>query len=276
MMRVVVAAAACLLLTTGCALSPSYGAGPAPVSIAGDGASLPALKILAEAYPDRDRVHFVFPDRVTSGEGLESVRAGEADICAVSRQIAPSERSLGLEYEPVSVDCLAVVTNGAARVDSLTTEQLRSIYAGTITNWREVGGSDLPVVVLDRDERESAKIVLRRFALGDTRVGDGAVELCYEEDLASRVECTPGAIGFTSYGLVVSDGLDVDVVEIDGARPSVGAARTGSYGAHRQLGVVYSDKAGEEVSRFVEWATGPQAAALLEQKGFGAAQAVSL
>lgn len=276
MKRVVVALAACLLLS-GCAQSPShYGSGAAPVRIAGDGASLPALKILAEAYPERENVHFVFPDRVSSGEGLESVRAGEADICAVSRQIVPSERSLGLEYAPFSVDCLAVVTNRAARVDSLTTEQLRSIYSGEITNWSEVGGADLPVVVLDRDERESAKIVLRRFALGDTRVGDGAVELCYEEDLASRVECTPGAIGFTSYGLVVSDGLDVDVVKMDGIRPSVRAARTGEYGAHRQLGIVYSDKAGAEVSRFVEWATGPQAAALLEQKGFGAAQAASL
>jgi phosphate transport system substrate-binding protein len=92
-----------------------------------------------------------------SGAGIAALIDGTTDICQASRAIKTAEidqaKAKGVTpYEiQVATDALSVVVNPANPVNELTFAQLSAIYTNKITNWKEVGGNDAPIVVLSRD-----------------------------------------------------------------------------------------------------------------------------
>ncbi len=69
-----------------------------------------------------------------------------------SRDLKDEEKSAGLQETKIAIDGIAVITNKNNPVKNLTTDQVKDIYTGKITNWKEVGGNDAPIVVVSREE----------------------------------------------------------------------------------------------------------------------------
>ena len=97
-----------------------------------------------EEYPDVT----VTAEFVGSGAGIEAVTNGTADIGNSSRSLKDEEKAAGVVENVVAIDGIAVCVDPANEVADLTKEQLTNIYNGTVTNWKEVGGADEPIIVI--------------------------------------------------------------------------------------------------------------------------------
>lgn len=242
------------------------------VRVSGSGTCLPLLRILTDSY-DASGVNFVYLPGLHSGGGIKGVAQGDLEIGAVSRELNEKEDTLGLEYHGLSRDGLALAVHPSVTLEGLTSDQVRAIYRGEHASWKEFGGPDLPVVVLDRNEDESAKIILRRYVLGDTlKVAPKAVNLYYESDMVEGLLSQPGAIGYFSLGYALSQNVRARFLKLDGVEPTVSNIESGVYGVVRPLGMVVDPTTDPEtykkVSAFVKWATGPEAARLMRARGF--------
>lgn len=240
------------------------------VRVSGSGTALPVIRVLAEEYAaDNPGVEFVYLPGLHSSGGIRGVAGGDLDLGAVSRDLSPEEEELGLGYVHLSDDGLVVATHPGVTIDGLTLEQVREIYSGEYDNWSELGGPSLPIVVLDRNEDESAKIILREHVLGpDLEIAPQAQSLFYESDMVQGVEETPGAIGYFSLGYAVTEEVEVNPLALDGAQATVEAIGDGTYDVIRPLGIVMSPSATGEVTAFAEWALSGEAIALIESQGF--------
>ena len=100
-----------------------------------------------EKYPDVT----VTAEFVGSGAGVEAVLGGTADIGNSSRNLKDEEKAKGAAENIVAIDGIAVVVDPANTVGDLTKQQLSDIYEGKVTNWKDVGGNDAPIVVVGRE-----------------------------------------------------------------------------------------------------------------------------
>jgi len=230
---------------------------------------MPLLKVLA---PDFNRVEptvrLEFLPSVHSAGGIKGVATGLLDVGAVSRALKPEERKHGLAYYCLSSDALAIAAHRGTGVKGLSSEQLRDVYRGRITNWRQLGGANRDITVLDQNEDESAKTVLRRHVLGNLKVTPKAIHLYYETDMVDGLLGTSGAIGYLSCGLARTRRLRIDILELDGVRPSVESASDGSYKMIRNLAVVMKQRPSAAAARFVSYLTSRRAAAVMARYGF--------
>lgn len=242
------------------------------IRVSGSGTALPLLRILAEDQPD-ESLEIAFLPGLHTGPGVSGVLQGSLDLGAISRELSDEERSKGLRVVWLSRDGMLLGAHpsvGRAGVRGLTTEQVRDIYAGKITDWSEVGAkSSLPIVVMDRHEDESSKIMLRRYVLGDDlKITEDALALYYEPDMVEAVRATPGAIGYFSLGYAISQDVDVTRLSLDGVQPDLDSIKSGKYRFVRPLGFVVRKDMKPAVEKFVTWTQGEHARSLMTFKGY--------
>jgi len=239
--------------------------------VSGSRTCIPLMDILDEGC--RDSVELAYLPSVYSSGGIEAVAEGDADIGFVARSLTEEEQQLGLRYEPLTWDALVFAVHPSVTIDGLSTEQVRDLYAGEITNWRQAGGPDLPVTVFDRTEGGSAKVLVRRYVLGeDLQIAPSVVQVAQETDMVDAIRGTRGGIGFVSLGWVTARKLPVRTLALDGIVPGVGTTQAGTYPLARPLGVVARPDAPPRVERFLKWATGDEAAALIAKQGYAPAR----
>lgn len=271
----IAAVLALALVTTGCSTSSARSDAklePEVVRISGSGTCTPLLRLLTDTYDGADAEWRYLPG-LHSGGGITGVAGGDLDIGAVSRDLTEEEKAHGLVYTVLSNDGIVIAVHPSADVKGLTSAQVRDIYAGLYANWQELGGADLPITVLDRNEDESAKIILRKYVLGeDLVISPKAANLYYEVDMVNGVQSTVGAIGYFSLGYGVSRDVPVTFVELDGVAPTVENIHNGSYPVIRPLGVVTDPEPSPAVQSFLEWATSDEAVELIESNGFASAR----
>ncbi len=243
-----------------------------PVRVSGSGTCMPLLRILTGEYAD-ESVEFVYLPGLHSGGGVKGVVNGDLEVGAVSRDLTDDESALGLRYTLLSRDGLVIATHNSVDIPGLSTEQVRDIYRGKYSNWKEFGGPDLPITILDRNEDESAKIILREFVLGkDLKITPKAVNLYYEPDMIDGLQSTVGAIGYFSLGYGLSQDVPVHYLKLDGVDPTVENIKNGSYKVVRPLGIMTATDADEAIQKFVEWSSSSAASALIEERGFAPAR----
>ena len=174
-----------------------------------------------EEYPDVT----VTAEFVGSGAGIEAVTNGTADIGNSSRNLKDEEKAKGVAENIVAIDGIAVVVDPANTVEDLTKDQLTSIYDGTVTNWKDVGGNDAPIVVVGREAGSGT-----RGAFEELLKLEDACKYSNELDstgaVMAKVASTPGSIGYVSL-----DVLDdtVKALKLDGAEPTEENIKAGKY-----------------------------------------------
>lgn len=265
----IVALAGC---TTDSGVAKESSAEPVVVRISGSGTCTPLVRLLTDTY-DGVGVDWRYLPGLHSSGGVNGVARGELELGAVSRELTPEEKALGLVYTPLSADGVVIAVHPSVGLTGLSAQQVRDIYAGMYRNWSELGGSDLPIIVLDRNEDESAKMIMRQHVFGqDLVIAAHAAQLYYEMDMVEGLQSTVGAIGYFSLGYGVSRDVSVTFLALDGVQPTVENIENGTYVVVRPLGLVSSPDAAPEIKDFLEWATSDTAVALIESNGFAAAR----
>ena len=162
MRKIVSVLSAAVLTLTLCACSS--GSSTSSITVAGSTTCLPIAEIAAEGFKEETGID-VLVSGLGSSAGIEAVSAGTADIASSSRGLNADEQDLGLTPIVIAHDGIAVIVNDDNPVDNLSTEQLRDIYAGKITNWKEVGGEDLRIQVINRDEASGTREAFRTIVM---------------------------------------------------------------------------------------------------------------
>ncbi len=185
----------------------------------------------AERFMEKYPGSTVTAEFVGSSAGVEAVISGGADIGNSSRSLKAEEKAEGVVENLVAVDGIAVCVDPDNEVTGLSYRQLADIYTGAVANWSELGGRDVPVVVIGREAGSGTRDTFESV-LGLAGRCDYANELDSTGAVMARVASTPGAIGYVSLDVV--DG-SVRMLSLEGVEPSAENIRDGSYPLSRPL-----------------------------------------
>lgn len=180
---------------------------------------------LSETFMEKYPKVTVTAEFVGSGAGVEAAANGTADIGNASRNLKDEEKAKGIAENIVAIDGIAVVVDPSNTVEDLTKDQLAGIYDGTVTNWKDVGGNDAPIVVVGREAGSGT-----RGAFEELLKLEDACKYSNELDstgaVMAKVASTPGSIGYVSL-----DVLDdtVKALKLDGAEPTEENIKAGKY-----------------------------------------------
>lgn len=181
---------------------------------------------VAESFMAKYPEVTVSAEFVGSSAGIEALQAGSVDIGNASRELKDSETAAGVVENVVAIDGIAVVVNPATTVNDLTKEQLTKIYTGEITNWKDLGGEDAPIVVVGREAGSGTRGAFEELlGIEDQCVYTGG-EIESTGAVMAKVASTLGSIGYVSL-----DVLDdtVTAVKLEGVEPTADNIKAGSY-----------------------------------------------
>ena len=174
-----------------------------------------------------------------SGAGVEAALSGTADIGLASRALKDEEKAEGAVEHIIALDGVAVVVNPANGVDDLSVEDIAKIFTGEITNWKDLGGEDLEIAVLGREDGSGTRTAFEEI------VGvEGACvyknEYGSTGDVIGNVASNPNAIGYASLSAVDDT---VKALSVGGVAPSEETVKDGTYEIHRPFVMVTKDGA---------------------------------
>ena len=195
------------------------------ISMVGSTSMEKLANALSEAFMEEHPDVTVTAEFVGSGAGIEAVTNGTTDIGNSSRSLKDEEKAAGVVENVVAIDGIAVCVDPANEVADLTKEQLTNIYNGTVTNWKEVGGADEPIIVIGREAGSGTRGAFEELV----DLVDGckyANELDSTGAVIAKVASTPGAIGYASL-----DALDdsVKALSLEGVEATAENIKAGNY-----------------------------------------------
>ena len=195
------------------------------ISMVGSTSMEKLANALSEAFMEEHPDVTVTAEFVGSGAGIEAVTNGTTDIGNSSRSLKDEEKAAGVVENVVAIDGIAVCVDPANEVANLTKEQLTNIYNGTVTNWKEVGGADEPIIVIGREAGSGTRGAFEELV----DLVDGckyANELDSTGAVIAKVASTPGAIGYASL-----DALDdsVKALSLEGVEATAENIKAGNY-----------------------------------------------
>lgn len=202
---------------------PAQSAG-GTISVAGSTAMLPLVKSASAAYQDLHPSVKISVSGGGSATGITQVAAKAIDI-GDSDITAPEHPEL-VDHR-VAVVGFAVVTNPAAAVRNLTKQQLRDVFSGQAANWKEVGGADQKIVVVNRPRSSGTRAVFAKTIMGTTPLAESGLVEDATGTAVSVVKQTPGAVSYVALSGITGGG--VSIVSVDGAAPTVAAITSGTY-----------------------------------------------
>jgi len=212
-----------------------------------------------------------------SGVGIAALINGTTDIAASSRPIKSSEvdklksrfATTGYAY-PIARDGLSVYLNSANPVKELTLAQIRDIYVGKVTNWKQVGGNDAAIILYSRENSSGTYTYFKDNVLMGKDFSPRAQTLQGTAAVVNAVSKDANGIGYG--GAAYAKGIKFAAVKKDdkspGVLPSLETVRSGSYPISRYLYLYTRVKPSKDMKAFIDWATGPEGQALVTKVGY--------
>lgn len=269
-------AAMMVLGAAGCGSQQGSGDKQAAVkgSITGSGSSalLPLVKDAAEKFKVNNKDVTITLNAGGSGTGLKQVSDGSVDM---GNSDVPAETKLDkakadkLVDHKVCVMTVATIVNKDVGVKNLTRQQLADIFTAKVTNWKDVGGNDMPIVLVTRPKTSGTRALFKQYAINGAEEADNkSLETDNSGILIQSVAQNPGAIGYVALPYLIND-KSVDAVAIDGVEPSLENTYSGTYGVWGYEHIYTSKEPKAAVKAFLEYVTGDEYGKRIEELGYG-------
>lgn len=237
------------------------------VTLGGSGAGTTILKQIVTPFQDAQAdIALEFLQGSSSGAAKTAVAEGSLDVAILMSTDIAGDQQPGSELLALAEDPIAFAVHPDLAIKSLTSAQLRSIYLGQVTNWRELGGPDAAIVVLARDEEEGTTKVLRKSLFGDAPWAAAAIVLTKAGELNDAVKGTPNSIGFGSFCGFVLSGMGDNVIAVDAVPPSDYADGQYPFPA-RTLAIMYLSANQAKVQPLVDYVKSEAARSTMAQSG---------
>jgi phosphate transport system substrate-binding protein len=245
-------------LAAACA-SGSYAADVLTIVGTGDGVAM--LKAVGEAFSQANpAVTVAVPESIGSTGGIKAVGTGEHKIGRIAREIRDTEKSYNLSYLPFAKIPVVFFVHKSVSEAALTRQQIADIYAGKVSNWKEVGGPDLRVRVVRREDGDSSLSALQKQLpeFKAIEITNRSKTTVSTGENVETVESNAGAIGFGPYTAGMESKFGV--VKLDGKT----ALETG-YPVYVTLALIYkSEGNAPAIQQFVEFVKTPAAQAVIK------------
>lgn len=210
-----------------------------------------------------------------SGTGIASLINGTVDFANASRAMKDEEyeqaegNGVAVTEFTVAYDGIAAVVNPGLGVEDITFDELGAIYRGEITNWSEVGGPDLDIVLLSRDTSSGTYAFFLEFVVqaddGDAVYAQDARLLPSTQAIVDETIANEAAIGYVGLGYVVPE---ISVLAIDGVQASVSGVQDGTYSVARPLFMYAAGTLSEASEAYIDWIQSADGQAVVADLGF--------
>ena len=208
-----------------------------------------------------------------SGDGAAALIDGRCDIASMSRFMKPEEFAKAVEKKvlpcctTIAMDGVCVIVHPSNPVSALTIEQVRDIYLGKITNWKEVGGQDAKIVCISRDTSSGTFEVFEEKVMQKQKMGEGVETVNSNPQAHARVNSTANAIAYVGLGFLDDK---VKAVKVENVMPSKATVVNGEYPIARPLFLFTNGfpKPGSTTYAFVTFYLSEKGQQLIEAKGF--------
>ena len=205
----------------------------------------------------------------TTWGSFKNLLSGDADIIfstpiSAEQQKMADEAGVKLEQVPVVKEAFVFVVNAKNPVDALTRQQIKDIYSGKITNWKQVGGSDEPIIAYQRNTDSGSQNYMIDF-MGETPLMEAPTELRPGSmgglmDVIAPNDGSLGSIGYSVYAYAADmygTGDNIKFIKVDGAAPTKETIISGEYPLSSYNYAIFRADEPEEgaVRRLAEWMT---------------------
>lgn len=247
-----------LVAGAGCSRASTKG-----LTLAGSTSLQPFAEKWAAAYEDSQPAVLVHVQGGGSTAGVQAAISGAAQIGMSSRPLTPEEASR-VTAIPVARDGLVIVVHPTLPVSDLSLDQVRSIYAGKITNWQHISGRDLPITVITREEGSGTRAAFEALVMDRQWIVASALVQDSTGAVRQMVASDPAAIGYVSIGLVDAS---VKALRLSGIEPTEANIDSGKYPLFRPFLFVVPAREQSAARDFVQWILGPQGREITRREG---------
>jgi len=208
-----------------------------------------------------------------SGDGIAALIDGRCQIATSSRMMKLEEFKKAVEKgvvpvtHTISMDGVCIIVHPSNPVKALKTEQIKDIFTGKITNWKDLGGADKPIVVISRDTSSGTYESFTHFVMGKDKMFEKVEYVNSNPQAHSRVETTDGAVAYVGLGFVDAK---VKALEINGVAPSKKTIQSGTYAFSRPLFMFTNGypELGSPVHAFCTFHLTEKGQEIIDAKGF--------
>jgi len=178
-------------------------------------------------------------------------------------------------YTPVGTEAFVFFVHKDNPIDNLTTEQIKGIYSGEITNWKQVGGKNEEIAAFQRNEGSGSQSMLQRF-MGDTPIMEAPTEMVntmmsgiIEQVSSYRSKSNSIGFSFRYYVEGIIQNPDIKVLSVDGVAPTAENIRNGSYPIVTPMyAVTYEENTNENVDLLLQWILSEEGQYIIEETGY--------
>ena len=247
------------------------------IIIKGSDTVLPLSQKEAEEYMKKNSAMGITVIGGGSGVGIAALLDNSTDIAMSSRPLKMDERlklqDAGRAYKEVTIayDALSVIVNPANKVSKLTREQLEGIYTGKITNWKDVGGDDMKIIVYSRESSSGTYEFFKEHVMNKKNYASSVLNMPATGAIVQSVSQTKGAIGYIGLAYMENNVKDIQV-SYDKGKTYVPAsfenAKNHTYPIVRPLFYYYNTSLEKKVKPFVDYILSADGQKIVQQVGY--------
>jgi phosphate transport system substrate-binding protein len=233
------------------------------VTEAGSTTVQPLAEKLAAAFEqEHSSVSVVIQGGGTS-VGIKSVNDGTVNIGAASRELTPDDPPLVKHL--LARDGIAIVTGPNNSITELTKAQVRDIFGGIVTNWKDIGGSNHEISVIVREEGSGTRTAFQDLVMAGVEIVNTAIQLPSNGAIKTAVAGDAYAIGFISMGYLDTS---IKALAIDGVAATEENAKNGTYPIVRPLYFLTKEQPTGLVKNFIDFCLSSEGQAVVAQEGY--------
>lgn len=238
------------------------------IRVTGSTTVQPLAEMFAEAFMVKNPGVEIDVQGGGSSVGVKSAGQESSDIGMASREIKDSELTEFPELEifVIARDGIAVIVHNEVSVSELSVEQVRDIFSGKINNWKELGGSDLAIVVVSREEGSGTRSAFEEMVLGEgAQITENAILQPSNGSVKTTVSTAPNSIGYLSFGYLDNS---VKSIAIDGVLPTEENALNGTYPVVRPLNMLTKGEPQGIIKAFLDFILSADGQEIVKQQGY--------
>ena len=258
--------------TTVATTSPQGGTGQVQkLSITGSTTVLPIAQKAAEELMKKNDKLDVQVSGGGSGVGVQAAGEGTADIGMSSRDIKADELKKYPQIQTITIaqDGIAVIVNPANPVDNLSLSEIQDVFSGQFNNWKQIGGSDQPIVVVGRDSASGTREFFTSAIMKDRKYVSTQLEKNSNGAVKQTIAQTPGAIGYVSIGFVDATvkpvGIEVNKTVV---QPTVADVKSKAYPVSRDLYLLTRGQPSPVEKTFIDYVLSAEGQKLVQDEGY--------
>jgi phosphate transport system substrate-binding protein len=245
--------------------------------IKGSDTCLPLSQKFAEVYSQKNKGSNLSVLGGGSGVGIAALLSNTTDIAQSSRKMKLDEKmklqKAGKKVSEVIVayDALAVVVHPANPISKMTREQLEEIFTGKITNWKQVGGPDMKIIVYSRETSSGTYEFFKEHVLNKKNFASSALLLAATGAVVQSVSQTKGAIGYIGVAYIDKQVKALDVSYDQGktyVKPTIANAKTKKYPVTRPLYYYFTASTEKGIKPFMDFILSKEGQHIVQAEGY--------